>query len=237
MGQRIAPATAVRPELGGRHDEYVVDPMKGLRSSRRWHCGGFTLTECVVTVAIICLIAGILFSVIAATKTRAFIVVDMSNLRQLGASGALYAADNDDRFPLAVRPVFESGLVPREICRSPLDKTSNGIAGRFVEGLFLDNKEALVPLVPTTYIGPRDGGWTWESFSAKILDKPNPGWLIDLALAKPSESGWYQGAVGPYYRLMMDGSVHFKTMGYSSSWIDGQFEDRIVRFQDYFCDP
>ncbi|HEY3414137.1 MAG TPA: prepilin-type N-terminal cleavage/methylation domain-containing protein [Armatimonadota bacterium] len=63
---------------------------------------GFTLIEMLVVVAIIGILAGILFPVFARARDAAFQTQCISNLRQLGVSLQAYMNDNEDKFPLAV---------------------------------------------------------------------------------------------------------------------------------------
>ncbi|MCA1998016.1 MAG: DUF1559 domain-containing protein, partial [Armatimonadetes bacterium] len=59
----------------------------------------FTLIELLVAVAVIAVLAALLFPVFARAKESARKTVCLSNLKQLGAALLLYAADQDDAFP------------------------------------------------------------------------------------------------------------------------------------------
>jgi prepilin-type N-terminal cleavage/methylation domain-containing protein/prepilin-type processing-associated H-X9-DG protein len=56
---------------------------------------GFTLIELLVVVAILALLAGILFPVLAAARHRSYMAVCQSNLRQIGLAIYAYAEDWD----------------------------------------------------------------------------------------------------------------------------------------------
>lgn len=59
----------------------------------------FTLIELLVVIAIIAILAAILFPVFAQAKAAAKQAANVSNLKQLGLSAMLYAADYDDNAP------------------------------------------------------------------------------------------------------------------------------------------
>ena len=60
---------------------------------------GFTLIELLVVVAIIAVLAAILFPVFARAKEKARITSCTNNLRQLGTAFAMYRTDHDGRMP------------------------------------------------------------------------------------------------------------------------------------------
>lgn len=64
----------------------------------------FTLIELLVVIAIIAILAAFLFPVFARAKAAAKQSQCISNLKQIGASIALYMADYDEIFPNAIDP-------------------------------------------------------------------------------------------------------------------------------------
>jgi prepilin-type N-terminal cleavage/methylation domain-containing protein len=60
---------------------------------------GFTLIELLVVLAIIAILASILFPVFAQAKAAAKQSVCLSNMKQIGTGFVMYLADNDDRLP------------------------------------------------------------------------------------------------------------------------------------------
>jgi prepilin-type N-terminal cleavage/methylation domain-containing protein/prepilin-type processing-associated H-X9-DG protein len=60
---------------------------------------GFTLVELLVVIAVIAILAAILFPVFARARALAHRTACLSNQRQLGAAIALYVQDHDERFP------------------------------------------------------------------------------------------------------------------------------------------
>jgi prepilin-type N-terminal cleavage/methylation domain-containing protein len=62
---------------------------------------GFTLIELLVVVAIIVILAGILYPVFAATRRAAYNAACLSNLKQIGLAVSMYTQDYDESFPTA----------------------------------------------------------------------------------------------------------------------------------------
>jgi prepilin-type N-terminal cleavage/methylation domain-containing protein/prepilin-type processing-associated H-X9-DG protein len=74
---------------------------------RRFHAGscrwakGFTLIEMLVVIAIIAILAAILFPVFNAARNRAKSASCVANLKQIGQAMLMYQGDNNDAFPSA----------------------------------------------------------------------------------------------------------------------------------------
>ncbi len=68
-------------------------------SSNSSRVAGFTLIELLVVIAIIAILAAILFPVFAQAKAAAKKAVSLSNQKQIGLAGQMYAADYDDNLP------------------------------------------------------------------------------------------------------------------------------------------
>jgi prepilin-type N-terminal cleavage/methylation domain-containing protein len=62
---------------------------------------GFTLIELLVVVAIIVILAGILYPVFAATRRAAYNATCLSHLKQVGLAVQMYVQDYDESFPTA----------------------------------------------------------------------------------------------------------------------------------------
>ncbi len=113
------------PDACGRQAERVVRIVFRDRSRRGGSCGaiGFTLIELLVVVAIIAILAAILFPVFAQAREKARQTVCASNLKQITTAALLYAQDYDEVLP----PYYHSTLLywvgGRVTTGEPLDKT------------------------------------------------------------------------------------------------------------------
>jgi prepilin-type N-terminal cleavage/methylation domain-containing protein/prepilin-type processing-associated H-X9-DG protein len=67
----------------------------------------FTLIELLVVIAILAILAAILFPVYVQSRNQARRTLCQSNLKQMGAAFAMYAADNDGLFPCPGGLLFE----------------------------------------------------------------------------------------------------------------------------------
>lgn len=67
---------------------------------------GFTLIELLVVVAIVAILAGLLFPVFARAKTACYSARCASNLRQIGIAVKAYCNDHNDRMPV-IDTMFE----------------------------------------------------------------------------------------------------------------------------------
>ncbi len=81
---------------------------------------GFTLIELLVVLAVMAILAALLFPVLAQSRGKARQSVCQSNLRQYGSAIALYLADYDETFPLISTGTFvvENGsdAMPEGLC-------------------------------------------------------------------------------------------------------------------------
>jgi len=74
----------------------------GSVGKRKGGAVGFTITELLVVMAIIGVLAAIVFPVVIKTKESARTTECLSNMRQLGLGLTIYLDENSDRFPSAV---------------------------------------------------------------------------------------------------------------------------------------
>lgn len=81
----------------------------------------FTLIELLVVIAIIAILAAILFPVFTRAKDAAKKTQSISNLKQVGLSTLIYAADSDDTYPMSAYIKPPEGGDPRPVVFSIYD--------------------------------------------------------------------------------------------------------------------
>ncbi len=81
----------------------------------------FTLIELLVVIAIIAILAAILFPVFTKAKDAAKKATSISNLKQIGLSTLMYAADYDDVYPMSAYMKPPEGSDPRPVVFSVYD--------------------------------------------------------------------------------------------------------------------
>ena len=87
---------------------------------------GFTLTELLIVMAVIAILATIAYPVFIGIEEKAKITKDMNNLRQIGIATQLYLNDNDGAFPGSPTVAWMGQLHPKylaawNIFQSPFD--------------------------------------------------------------------------------------------------------------------
>lgn len=107
---------------------------------------GFTLVELLVVVAIIALLAAMLFPVFAAARERGRMAVCASNLRQIGVAFELYLDDYDGLYPCTGNLLLWQGRYWRWPMRSYIGLGSNPVGGN---PLISDRKERNILLCPS----------------------------------------------------------------------------------------
>jgi prepilin-type N-terminal cleavage/methylation domain-containing protein len=173
---------------------------------------GFTLVELLIVIGCICLLAAILFPVFSRAKYRALETTEISEMRQLGVAQGIYAADTGEQF-CSVDQLLQSGLIPKPICLSPLDRMPNGLANDYMSFLAKHSNlyASLLLPYPETFVGFRELGYSRQSFTDNVLTQPGAGWLVSLTRTTGATPKiWDSMLTGYYRRLEMDGSVQLK---------------------------
>ena len=116
----------------------------------------FTLTELLIVMAVIAILATIAYPVLLGVQEKAKVTKDMNNLRQIGIATQLYLNDNDGAFPGSATVAWMGQLHPKylaawNIFQSPFDvrgpsevgdattPVSYGINGNNIVGTSADN--------------------------------------------------------------------------------------------------
>jgi prepilin-type N-terminal cleavage/methylation domain-containing protein len=86
-----------------------------LKASKK---SAFTLIELLIVIAIIALLAGLLFPVVAGVLAQSRATKCGKNLRQLATTALLYAADHEMTLPVTVHQRKSGGKSWRSPCRS-----------------------------------------------------------------------------------------------------------------------
>jgi prepilin-type N-terminal cleavage/methylation domain-containing protein len=175
------------------------------RRGKRW---GFTLIELLIVIAIISLLAAILFPVFARARENARRASCQSNLKQLMLGFAQYVQDYDDRYPPTYSTDYDgtrhvtwgerifSYVKSKQVFSCPSASWSNGTGG----------KDTVDPLVVT----PSGGTYAyryfmndWSTLSKPSLQSSDIRWPSQLMVLGESgdsrELKGYSEGVGETY--------------------------------------
>ncbi len=166
----------------------------------------FTLVEILVVIAILCLLAALLFPGFASAREKARASSCLSNYRQVAVAIQMYAQDNDDKTP-ANGGSF-SGLIQDSVpyihnatvftCPDDDDIEEEGRTGSY--------------RVPSLYQGkPLSCGWINPYVAGEVTTSSN------TTLAYEAEQDFTQSPITPTYRhnggtqmLFFDGHAHWR---------------------------
>ncbi|MDR3692486.1 MAG: prepilin-type N-terminal cleavage/methylation domain-containing protein [Fimbriimonas sp.] len=115
---------------------------------------GFTLIELLIVMAIMALVAGMLFPAFSAAKAASKTAVTLSNIRQLGIGFQLYESDYDDGFPSVTHGRSGAGMSGGWVYYSQYVDMGN------TAGVFDVSKGTLFPYVrnKAVYVSANDVG-------------------------------------------------------------------------------
>jgi general secretion pathway protein G len=174
---------------------------------------GFTLIELLVVVAIIIILAGILYPVFASTRRAAYNAACLSNLKQIGLAVQMYTQDYDECFP-----------------------TACGMMDHDIHALVVPSPDPNVPAVLTPYLWqvvnpyiknsgiwrcPGDVGFTVSSF--RLDYRPNAYARLGSSYNYNHDLVWYAtdprglGLTG-YWAPLTVGAIQHPT----DTWVAGE---------------
>lgn len=165
---------------------------------------GFTMLEMIVVVAIVGLLAAIIFPAIARSKLAAYVTAHTSQLRQVGMAHALYEESTGWQ-PLATVPLVRAGVLDRRLVASSLDPFPQGAANlyrshsqehAYTQTDYQDSTFCLAEMVGA-------------DLRAKVLESRAAGWAA-VQSEPPRQDSWLRDTEmysERYLRLRLDGSV------------------------------
>jgi len=165
------------------------------------------LVELLVSIAIVMLLAGLLFGTHAAAKRHASQTTNLARLHQLGIALELYAQDNASMPHRSLQVIADARyLNDARLLRAPLDAYPDGYANH-VDGCMGEG---------TLFGGPRFQSdihpfraWPKELSMYENMKRWNdsPGLAVDFSLGEKVNKGCFYEFAGRYHRLQGDLSV------------------------------
>lgn len=185
-----------------------------------------TLVELLICIAIIMVLAGLIFPVMSAARFRAAETADISKMRQLGAASEVYCQDGGLPYLLDLAPLVLTKAVPDSILSSSNDRSRLGYHHAWRDSAITfplpGQKEGLLWGHRVSFATPTGTyGVTEPKYRKWLGEDPTAGWLVNMSRAVSdgcdvvgtNEAG---RDCGSYHRLLHDGSVQFrKSTGYS----------------------
>jgi len=144
---------------------------------------GFTLIELLVVIAIIAILAAMLLPALARAKSKAVSIQCLNQLRQIGLSTVMYAADNQDYLPRSTHSAMAFGQQPWALALGP-----------YFTGKPLSKPDAVFTnLLNTVYRCPADrrppGDWSYGKNvypELSSMETGGPTWPRLTQIPRPS---------------------------------------------------
>lgn len=166
-----------------------------------------------MVIAIIAVIAAILFPVLSRSKQEAHRTSDLSKLQQLGIAANLYR-EQYDKWPRGASELVEAEMISTEMCAFAADPTPDGLANRV--GQAMGNLKGFVrPDLVQPYrnsaIGQREYRIAEDLSGEWIQPESSGGWMVDFSSADFRTNEEFAGnlalSTGTYRRLCYSGTV------------------------------
>ncbi len=203
------------------------------KSSVRLAPRAFSLVECLAVIAIILIIAAILFPTLGSGKRSAVVTEDKAKLHQIALASQLYV-ENNGRYPDSLETLISSKHVLAEQCVSKLDHFPDGMSNayqRLMDPGTRGTKDRISFFSIATF------RMTLKYFEEEQQRSTNVGhyiWPLDFPHSTNSES---IDLVGPYLRVTDEGAVIRRT------FVPIEFKDERgniatwTNFHFFFGDP
>ena len=163
-----------------------------MRSQIHQRCDtGLTVTECLVVVTIVTILALVLFPALSAAHRKGIQTADLAALHQIALAGVMYDSSYG-AFPISIGQLADSRIAARSIDVLAEDGSSNGIGNEVYHhywGKWLDSEDH--PTIRHSLLTY----WTFHfdlDHVNQIKQQPASGWAVDRSLAPlPTVSGNY----------------------------------------------
>ena len=194
----------------------------------------FTLVEILIVIAVIAILAALMFSVASQAKSKSLETVDISNMRQVYTALCLYEQDHNETNPVTLMYLKDYGG-SEAIFRSPKDPIKDHIAGGFPARLFTRDRQRSPFRISYAFLGSIESWSTtpevWQAARAQstmgILACTWYGTVISTSL--PHDDYLELGPLidGPILRINMDGSFYrLAKRRYPRTW--GSIDDLFL---------
>jgi len=191
----------------------------------------FTLIEILAVIAIIGVLAAVLFPVMASARDRSYSAVEVNAMRQLGMARQLYIEATGSE-PLSVRTLVQSKHFPVELAASPADPTREGRANELVDYMHLEST------IAEGKLDFRSSIWTRATIGCQgdpIFERAvgtDRGWAVMASRISAPRPGHLPFARGAYLRLLDDGSVRSKSL-YTVKHLGADATSTLMLFLDF----
>lgn len=193
---------------------------------------GFTLIETLIVMALITILAAMLFPVFAQAREKVRQTTCASNLRQIGNGVALYRMDYDEAFPFAVDPVWR--CFPADYKKDGIDVFQSGTLAELLQPYSHSHEifhcpsdtgpvPACLPQKPTLFASQGISYYLDDTFTRYHLTESNLTNPANHYYAGDYQQKWHTFPEADYYQLrgnvlFVDGHVRFSSPTNNIDW-------------------